>query len=378
VGSTQETVGTLVVGGGVNGAGIAYYLAKAGEQDVLLVEAEDYGSGATAGSMGNIRQQFGTPIEIECSRRGLHFWKNVESILGSPCIFHEDGFMMITESEENVRTLGKHAALQRSLGMPDVEILKPQEIADVVPFIDPHGLLCGSYTPHDGHVMPMDGMTAFQNAARELGVRFRSHSKVREIVRVGLDWLARGPSEVRAKRVVIAAGAGTKELVAPFGIDLDIRAVPHLNLLTESAFPGQRIPTVIDIDYGMTVERDGPQLIFAMTGRNPAPANHDQLADMFMARAQVRAPALTDIGLAKQLIAYPTVGGDDQPYIGNVDDNLWMLAFTGHGAMHGPPLAEAVAKMALGRPDETLDVSCWDPRRVPSKPNVLWRRNRQD
>jgi sarcosine oxidase, subunit beta len=375
---SEETVGTLVVGGGLNGAGIAYYLAKAGETDVHLVEGDLYGAGATNGSMGNIRQQFGTAIEIECSRRGLHFWKNVEEILGFPAPFHEDGFLMITDSEQNKGLLEEHAELQKSLDMPDVHILTPGEIADVVPFLNVEGLVCGSYTPHDGHVIPTDGMNAFISAGRELGVKYRQHWKAEEIVRDGSQWSVRGPSAIKAEKVIVAAGAGTKDLLAPFGIDLSIRAVPHLNLLSEPAFPGQRIPTVIDIDHGMTVERDGPGLIFAMTGRNPAPSNHDELAEMFMAQAERRAPALTDVGIAMRLRWFPTVGGDDQPYIGQVDDNFWTLAFTGHGAMHGPPLAEAVAAMAMGKPDDSLDLSIWDPRRTPGKPNVLWRRNRQD
>jgi glycine/D-amino acid oxidase-like deaminating enzyme len=94
--------------------------------------------------------------------------------------------------------------------------------------------------------------------------------------------------------------------------------------------------------------------------------------------AAVRAPALTELSVAKQLTAFPTMGGDGKPYIGQVEDGMWAIAFVGHGAMHGPAVAEAIAKEAIGRPDPTLDLTEWDLRRVPGERTVLWRRKAVD
>ena len=375
----MDRVDVLVIGGGILGAGVAYYLAQEGVSDVLVVEASLRGSGATGGSMGNVRQQgFGTELEIECSRRGLAFWKSVEDTFGLPCPFHEDGFLMLTGNDDSVRVFEAQAELQRKMGMPDVAILEPSEVVDILPFVNPAGLICGSYTPHDGHVMAMDGLAAYLHAGRERGVRIREHWPVDSVERGDGVWVAHGPTDVAAKQVVMAAGAGTPKLVAPFGITMDIRAVPHRNLLTGPAFPGHRIPTTIDIDSGLTVEREGESLILAMTGRNPAPRDDDHLVELFFDAAAKRAPALVDLSVIKHLTHYVQVGGDDMPYVGLVDEDLWAVAFTGHGVMHGPAVAEAVAKQIVGRPDDTLDMSMWDIRREPGKPTVLWRRNRED
>src|SRR5687768_5605958 len=72
----------VVVGGGIVGCAAAYYLARAGLDKVLLVEADVHGAGATGGSFGGVRQQFADPLEIEFSKRGLAFWKTVEETLG--------------------------------------------------------------------------------------------------------------------------------------------------------------------------------------------------------------------------------------------------------------------------------------------------------
>jgi len=58
------------------------------------------------------------------------------------------------------------------------------------------------------------------------------------------------------------------------------------------------------------------------------------------------------------------MGGDGHPYVGSVEDGLWMAAgFGGHGVMHGPPVGELLAKTIAGRPDPTLDITPLTPWR---------------
>ena len=63
-----------------------------------------------------------------------------------------------------------------------------------------------------------------------------------------------------------------------------------------------------------------------------------QMLNQFAELARVRAPSLADVGIAKHVVASVDMGGDGHPYLGLVEDGLWMLAgFGGHGVMHGPP-----------------------------------------
>lgn len=372
-----ETVETLVIGGGLLGCGVAYYLTEEGASDILILEADVHGAGSTGGSYGNVRQQFGTPLEIECSRRGLEFWKNVERNFGVAVPFHEDGYLMVTADSDTAVLLEEHAAVQRDCGMPNIELLDRDGIAELTPFLVVDDLVCGSYTPEDGHVMGMDGITAFLAGARSNGgVRVKQHCPVNGLDREGSGWLAHTPDgDILAQRVIITAGGGTTELVRPFGVELDLKSVKQYSLLTEPAFVGQRIPFTVDLDCGLAVEREVDKLVLGMLGRNPAPSGHVELMDQFFTAAEKRAPILQTLGVSHRLTASPTVGGDGHPYIGSVDENLWTIAFAGHGVMHGPPVAEAVAKQIAGRPDTTLDLSAWDLRRQPGSPTVLWRRH---
>lgn len=373
--SNPFTFDTIVVGGGLVGCAVAYYLTEQGVTDVLLLEADVHGAGATGGSFGNVRQQYGTALEVECSRRGLQFWKTVEDKLGSPCTFHQDGYLMVTAEPETADLLHRHAQVQRDGGMPDIQLLDAEQIRDVAPFLQADDLLCGSYTPLDGHVMGMDGIAAYSKAARAAGARVQQHTPVTAIVRGDGGWHVNTPAGTYvAARVIVAAGAGTKELLQPFGIDLDIRTVSHFSVITETAYPGQLLPFTVDLDNGLAVEREGQSLVLAMLGRNPAPRDHEDLIGKIFDAAAKRAPALQELSIAHKMTAWPTIGGDGHPYVGAVEDGLWALAFVGHGIMHGPPLAEAVVKAALGTPDDTLDLSAWDLRRVPGERSVLWRR----
>lgn len=371
---TPQRVSAVVIGGGIVGTGVAYHLAREGVGPVVLLEADEHGAGSTGGSFGNIRQQYGTPLEIECSRRGLQFWKTIESEFGVPCTFHDDGYLMLTADEVTAQTLERHAQTQRDCGMPDIQLLEASEVAEVAPFIATDGLIYGSYTPKDGHVLPMDGVAAYLAGAKELGVQVRKRFPVERVERRPDGWHVHGPTELVAENVVLAAGIGTRRLLQPFGVDLDMTEVDHFSLLTGPAFTDRTIPTVIDVDTGLCIEREGSGVVLAMLGRNPVLRDHDHLAEEFFTAATHRAPTLMDLPITHRLLAHPTVGGDGHPYVGAVEDGLWAIAFVGHGAMHGPPVAEAIAREVAGRPDRTLDLSPWDVRREPGERTVLWRR----
>jgi len=90
------------------------------------------------------------------------------------------------------------------------------------------------------------------------------------------------------------------------------------------------------------------------------------MLEQFAELARVRAPSLADLRIARHVVSNVDLGGDGHPYVGLVEDGLWMLAgFGGHGAMHGPPVAELLARTIAGRPDTSLDIGALSPWRPP-------------
>src|SRR5499427_651834 len=110
---------TIVVGGGIVGAAVTYFLTQEGARAVLLVEQNELGSGSTGGSFGGVRQQFSTPLEIELSRRGLDFWRSAERVFDSPVPWHENGYLFMSGKPDIMAKLAEAAQLQRSMGLTD-------------------------------------------------------------------------------------------------------------------------------------------------------------------------------------------------------------------------------------------------------------------
>lgn len=363
-----ERLGTLVIGGGIVGCAVAYYLAEQGAKDILVVERQALASGSTGGSFGGVRQQFSTPLEIELSKRGLEFWRTCEEVFDSPCPFHQDGYLFVSGQPEIVDRLAKAAELQCRLGLPDVHMLNPEQVEETVPWISAQGLLGGCWTPNDGHVTPPDGVAALSKAARRLGVEFREGWEVSSIEKAPSAWLIRGPSDITAERVVVAAGYWTPALVRPFDLELTIRPLPLYAAITEPALEGQRVPLTIDLDTGLEVEREGRGLVIGiLLEENPPGYEHTQMLAEFHELANVRAPVLADVKIARYTLANVDLGGDGHPYVGEIEPALWMIAgFSGHGTMHGPVVARLLARIMSGDPDPELDISSLNPRRAPA------------
>src|SRR2546430_10036997 len=215
--SMSQPVGTVIVGGGIAGCALAYYLAQEGETDVLLVEADELGSGSTGGSFGGVRQQFSTPLEIELSRRGLDFWRTAERVFDSPVPWHENGYLFMSGNADIVAKLAEAAKLQRSIGLTDVDRLDLEQIKELTPWVGTDGLLGATYTPHDGKVTPTEGVVALVKAARAPGVRFRDHWPGRSLERMGSGWGVPGPVHVDAGPVVLCTGSWTSDLLPAVG-----------------------------------------------------------------------------------------------------------------------------------------------------------------
>jgi len=360
-----ERVGTVIIGGGIAGCAVAYYLAAEGETDILLVEAGELGSGSTGGSFGGVRQQFSTPLEIELSRRGLEFWRSAERVFDAPVTWHANGYLFMTGQPEIMAKLAEAAALQREMGLTDVHVLDAEQIREVVPWVATDGLLGATHTPNDGRVTPTEGVAALVKAARSRGVRFREQWEVRSLERAGSGWRLNGPALIEAERVVACTGYWSSEFLRPFGLELTVRPMPLYSAISGPALAGQRVPLTIDLDTGLLIEREADGLVIAILYEdNPPGYGHARMLEEFAELARVRAPSLADLRIARHVVGNVDVGGDGHPYVGSVDDGLWMVAgFGGHGAMHAPPVAELLAKTIAGRPDPSLDIAALNPWR---------------
>src|SRR5205085_7743684 len=102
----MHTAEVAIIGGGSVGSSIAYHLAAAGCKSVLVIERESsQGKGSTGKSMGGVRAQFSTPVNIQMSLYSIPFYARFEEQLGYPCGYRPQGYLFCATSENHLAYL---------------------------------------------------------------------------------------------------------------------------------------------------------------------------------------------------------------------------------------------------------------------------------
>src|SRR5687768_7746744 len=116
----------VVVGGGVIGTSIAFHLAEAGVEDVLLVERDQLGVGSTSKAAGGVRAQFSDDLNVRLGARSLEAFANFATRPGAEIDLHRVGYLFVLTSEEDVATFERSIAVQNAAGVPS-RLIDPAE-----------------------------------------------------------------------------------------------------------------------------------------------------------------------------------------------------------------------------------------------------------
>ena len=247
-----ETADVVVIGGGIVGASIAFHLAESGCANVLVVEREPHlGRGSTGKSMGGVRAQFSTEINIRLSLYALDFFARFEEATGCPGGYRSQGYLFVATSEKHLEYLQTNYQLQVACGVKTVELLSPAEVLRRMPHLCADDIVGGSFSSTDGFVDPHSVMTGFLARAMEKGVRLW---KGAEATAIGQD--ARGVATVETTRgsvatrtVVNAAGPWAAQVAALAGVDLPVEPLRRMLVPTEP-FPLIARESAHDHRYG--------------------------------------------------------------------------------------------------------------------------------
>src|ERR1700731_965247 len=102
----MQTAEVVIIGGGIVGSSIAYHLAAVGCTDIVVIERETaQGKGSTGKSMGGVRAQFSTPVNIQMSLYSIPFYASFEERLGYPCDYRPQGYLFCATSDKHMAYL---------------------------------------------------------------------------------------------------------------------------------------------------------------------------------------------------------------------------------------------------------------------------------
>ena len=348
----------VIIGGGAMGASIAYHLSVKGVRDVVVLEKEHaLAMGSTGRSVGGIRHQFSTAVNIQLSLSSVAQFTVFNEQIG-PADFHWVGYLFLLDNERDLEDFRHNVALQQSYGVP-VSLLTPREAQEHVPALNVDDILAATFCSADGFGDPSAVALAYASAARGRGVDIRTSIEVTGIdVRGGRVRGVFTQNEfVESEWVVNAAGPYAAEVASMAGVDLPLVPLRRQVFVTE---PFDQLPRVLPmtIDFGTSFyfRREGPGVLVGMTDKHEPPSfkTHWDAAwrDEVTAQAVHRVPVLEQARIARGWGGLYDTTPDANPIIGPVPEVEHLLiaaGFSGHGFMHSPITGQLIAELVCGQ-----------------------------
>jgi len=256
----------VIIGGGIIGVSIAYYLAKKGVEQVLLLERGMMGEGSTGRCAGGIRTQFSTRINMEFSMLSLKVFNGFQQEFGVDPEFHPTGYLFMAGDQSQMDILRANARLIRSMDLR-VELLEPDEIRNRWPFLRVNDLSGGSFTESDGYAGPYEVLQGFARGARGLGAVLREGVEVTGIQsekgRIRAVETATG-ERIATPVVVNAAGPYAAGVAAMLNLELPVLPLRRQIFFTDTFDELPPVfPLMIDMEYGWYMRREGRGLLLS-------------------------------------------------------------------------------------------------------------------
>jgi sarcosine oxidase subunit beta len=358
----HHTTETLIIGGGVIGSSIAYHLARAGQQ-VLVVERAGIAEAPAASwaSAGGVRRQGRDPAEAALASAAIARWPTLEAELDADVHYRQGGQLLLAETEDEVNQLVTFVAAQHTMGFEDVRLVQGTELRELAPFLAPT-VLAGSYSPADGQADPALTTRAFAAAAQRRGATYWLHTACLGLLREGnrVVGVKTSRGEVHAGQTVLAAGAWSDTLAESIGLTLPIRTGVYQMLRSTPATPGLLRPVVGALGRQLSLKQL-PDGSFLLGGGWPGDATADRAGFMMReasvagswAAASAILPAVGAQQIAASWCGMEAEAFDDVPLIGpatGIEGRFLAVGFSGHGFAIAPAVGEALAEELLGRP----------------------------
>lgn len=373
----MKTHDVVIIGGGVIGSSVACWLAADPDFDgsVVVVERDpSYRNSSTARSNSCIRQQFSTPENIEISRFGIHFIKNVGDYLSvdgerPELSFVESGYLFLADS-------GNEAALRNTLrilecqGVDDVEWRSVAQLQDQYPWLNTDAMTGATLgIRNEGWFDPFSLLQAFKRKAQSLGVEYISAEVTgmrREqgcITRV--DTQASGTLACGA--VVNAAGPRARFVANMAGLDVPVSPRKRDVFVFQCRQEVPIEPLVID-PRGLYFRREGQYFI---CGRQPAAdkdpeslgldVDHEFFEATLWPQLAALVPAFEAIKPVNAWAGHYALNlADQNALLGPLPEveNLYFAnGFSGHGMQQSPAVGRAISELMVHGRFRTLDLT---------------------
>jgi sarcosine oxidase, subunit beta len=248
----------VIIGGGVNGASVAFNLARLGVRRVVLLERRHLGAGASGKSGSLVRMHYTNEAESRLAWESLKVFRDFDAMVGGDCGFEAPGFVQIVDPA-HADALRANVAMQQRLGI-DTRLVSREELTKISPDLRVDDVGAAAYEPGSGFADPNATTFAFAAAARRLGATIETDCEALRIVTEGgrVAGVETSRGRVAAPAVVAVPGAWAGRLLDPLGLDFGL--TPYRIQVSIFRWPEgftRRHPAVIDSTRSAWIRPEG-------------------------------------------------------------------------------------------------------------------------
>jgi sarcosine oxidase subunit beta len=256
-----ETADVVVIGAGVQGASLAFHLARRGAS-VVVVERSSVAAGATGRSSGFVRMHYDVEAESRLAWASLPWFLEWDARVGAgSCDFVQTGFVQLVPPDLT-DALRANVAMHRRVGI-DASLIGPEDVARLLPGVVTDDVEVAAYEPLSGYADPTATASGFLAAARRDGARYLGGAPARIVVeRDRVVAVETEAGRIATRIAVVAAGAWAGEVAATAGVAVPVEAWRHDTAyfgLPEGR--GSRFPIVIDQSHEVYFRPEGRDLM---------------------------------------------------------------------------------------------------------------------
>jgi len=368
-----------VIGAGLIGCAAAWHLAHRA-RSVMVIDQAEVNRGASGRNAGSLHFQL-EPRMIDAlvsdperlaqlipvNLQAIEDWRLLPKELGRDLELWMHGGLMLAETESDHRLLLKKTELETRGGL-NVRLFDGKELRRIAPYLSPE-ILSASFCPDEGHANPRWVAPAFAAAARAAGVRFELHRRVQSLESRQGRWrlaLARAlgtgseaPAEVTAVdagAVLIAAGAWSREILAPLGVTVPLTPVGLQMMVTQRTAPlinhlvqhmGRRL-SIKQVEAGNVLIGGGWHTRLPGGGLGEKP--DAELQELALAGSSAVAchvvPATSALSVIRSWSGVACVAPDHLPVLGAIDSLPGMFIAAGGASFTlGPTYARLISEL---------------------------------
>ncbi|MBA2297153.1 MAG: GcvT family protein [Actinobacteria bacterium] len=376
----KSSARAVVIGGGVGGCSILYWLSRLGWEDVVLVERDLLTSGSTFHSAGLVGQLRSSLSLTSMMMSSVELYRALSEEVGLETGWREVGSLRLASSPERLEEITRQSGWAKTFGLP-LELISPAEAQALFPPMSTDGVLGAAFLPTDGYIDPSQLTFALAEGARRRGSELYTDTTVRSVtVRNGrVAGVVTDKGEIETEIVINAGGIFAQELGALAGVDVPIVPMAHEYLVTRPSGLPLEMPTMRDPSLLVYFRPESGGLVMGGYEREPLPWSLDGIPADFngklleedwlrfeplLENAIRRVPSLGEMEVVK-LINGPEAFTPDGEFILGPSDvrGFWVAAgFCAHGLAGAGGMGKLVAEWVVeGTP--SLDVWHMDSRR---------------